>query len=302
MPNVIVVLALVGLTVAIPLKIRRFNVAGDRLPAARPDAAPASLDSGSFRVEQPGPVHEGDPQTLGDDGHVASVAAGRSSTRGDDLVKDFVSAVLAQTEDVWRELFRTMGMVYREPRLVLFTDRVRSQCGLVTSAAGPSYCPRDEKVYLDTGFFREIDDRFHATGDFARAYVIAHEIGHHIQKLLASRRPAGARPPEDGGEEAGHPSIRHELQADFLAGVWAHHAHKRHQILEPGDVEAALRLLKAIGDERLSLKPQDNVLSGALTRCWDRAHGTSQQKIRWFNRGLESGDLSRDDAMTAKDL
>ena len=165
-----------------------------------------------------------------------------------DPLKEFVSSILADTEDVWREQFRRMKQTYEEPRLVLFTGQVRSACGNVTSAIGPTYCPTDEKIYTDLGFFQELKDRYHAEADFARAYVIAHEVGHHVQKLLKIPEKALARQQDLSKEQKEQMAIRFELQADFFAGVWAHDAHKARQIIEPGDVEAALAALG--GDRR----------------------------------------------------
>jgi predicted metalloprotease len=216
-----------------------------------------------------------------------------------DPLKDFVSVVLADTEDVWREQFRMRKREYKEPRLVLFTGQVRSSCGNITSAIGPSYCPLDERIYMDLGFFRELEQRYHAPGDFARAYVIAHEVGHHVQKLLGIPEKERARRPELSQDQEERLRVRLELQADFFAGVWAHHAQKARHILEPGDVEAALRLLAAIGDDRLRLDADGDRDARAMTRCWDRRHGTAQQKARWFRRGLETGDLSQGEAIDA---
>jgi uncharacterized protein len=210
-----------------------------------------------------------------------------------DQLTDFVSAVLGDTEDVWREQFRMRKQEYKEPHLVLFTGQVRSSCGIASSAVGPYYCPLDEKIYLDLSFFKELEGRYHASGDFARAYVIAHEVGHHVQKLLGipeKERTRRAGLSKDHKEQVW---VRLELQADFFAGVWAHHADKARHILEPGDVEAVLRLLAAIGDDRLRLDADGDRDARSMTRCWDRSHGTAQQKVRWFSRGLETGDLSQ---------
>ena len=213
---------------------------------------------------------------------------------GHDEIREFVAVVLADTEDTWRELFRRMNRDYRDPKLVLFTGAVQSACGATGAAVGPFYCPPDEKVYLDLDFFRTLRDRFRAPGDFAQAYVIAHEVGHHVQtqlgmtdRLMRARRQA--RPPE-----ANALSVRHELQADCLAGVWAHHAQSR-QILEPGDLEEALGAAAAVGDDRLQRQAQGRVVPDSFT------HGTSAQRVRWFRHGVESGDLARCDTSGAAD-
>jgi len=199
---------------------------------------------------------------------------------------DFVSVVLADTEDTWNDLFRRGGKTYREPRLILFTDAVESACGYAESAVGPFYCPRDEKVYIDLGFFREMRDRFHAPGDFAQAYVIAHEIGHHVQNLLGiSEKVQNARS-RASQVEGNRISVRLELQADCLAGVWAYHANRMRNIIEEGDVEEALGAASAIGDDRLQRQSQGFVVPDAFT------HGTSEQRVRWFRRGLQSGEVN----------
>lgn len=205
----------------------------------------------------------------------------------DDELKRFVSVVLADTEDVWHELFQQkVGKPYREPTLVLFSGRVESSCGLASAAVGPFYCPRDEKVYLDLSFFQELRMRFRAPGDFAMAYVIAHEVGHHVQQLLGSMQEVDRVRMRGNEVETNHMSVRLELQADFLAGVWAHHAQRTKHILEEGDIEEALRAANAIGDDRLQKQSQGYVVPDSFT------HGTSEQRMRWFRKGLETGDLS----------
>ena len=205
---------------------------------------------------------------------------------------DFVSVVLADTEDAWQELFRRGGNAYRKPTLVLFTDAVESACGYADSAVGPFYCPKDEKVYIDLGFYRELKDRFHAPGDFAQAYVIAHEVGHHVQNLLGiSEKVQNARA-RLGESEGNRLSVRLELQADCLAGVWAHHANRARNILEAGDVEEALGAASAIGDDRLQKQTRGYVVPDTFT------HGTSEQRVRWFQAGIESGDVNRCNTFT----
>jgi uncharacterized protein len=223
-----------------------------------------------------------------------------AANRPDDPLKDFVASILGDTEDVWRERFRLMKQTYKEPRLVLYTGRARSACGNVSSTFGPAYCPSDEKIFIDLGFFQELKDRYHAPSDFARAYVIAHEVGHHVQQLLKLPQKALAHQEKLSKEEQEQLSVRFELQADFFAGVWAHDADKARHILEPGDVEAALALLAAIGDDRLKLDSRGEVDARAMTRCWDRKHGTGEQKIRWFKQGLKTGDLSQAEEIDAK--
>jgi predicted metalloprotease len=202
---------------------------------------------------------------------------------------EFVSVVLADTEDAWHELFRQAGSAYREPKLILFTDAVESACGFADSAVGPFYCPADQRVYIDLGFFRELTDRFRAPGDFAQAYVIAHEVGHHVQNLLGiSRKVQNARS-RASRVEGNRLSVRLELQADCLAGIWAYHANRARNIIEAGDVEEALGAASAIGDDRLQKQTRGFVVPDAFT------HGTSEQRVRWFRTGIESGDINRCD-------
>lgn len=211
-------------------------------------------------------------------------------------LKEFVSVVLADTEDVWHELFRRQGKTYQEPTLVLFSGEVDSACGYASAAVGPFYCPANEKVYLDLGFYDEMRERFKAPGDFAQAYVIAHEIGHHVQNQLGiSDRVQGMRG-QVSKKEFNDLSVRLELQADFFAGVWAHHAQRSRQILEEGDIEEALNAAAAIGDDRLQKQSQGYVVPDSFT------HGTSAQRARWFRKGFQTGDLSQGDTFSADEL
>ena len=213
-----------------------------------------------------------------------------------DEAAQFVSVVLADTEDVWRQQFREIGRTYREPTLVLFTGYVDSACGTASSAVGPFYCPLDRKVYIDVGFFVELRERFGAPGDFAQAYVIAHEVGHHVQKLLGTSDAVHDRQQRVTQREANELSVRLELQADFLAGVWAHYAQRSLNVLEPGDLQEALRAATAIGDDTLQLQAQGYVVPDSFT------HGTSQQRRRWFKLGFDSGDLSKGDTFRTAGL
>ncbi|HET6647539.1 MAG TPA: neutral zinc metallopeptidase [Pyrinomonadaceae bacterium] len=210
-------------------------------------------------------------------------------------LRNFVGAVLADTEDVWNDIFRQMGRQYREPTLVLFTDQVQSACGVAGAAVGPFYCPNDQKLYIDLSFYRELKTRFQAPGDFAQAYVIAHEVGHHIQNLLGTMDQMEAARQRMSGAEANQLSVRLELQADFLAGVWAHYAQQRGK-LEPGDVEEALGAASAIGDDRLQRESQGYVVPDSFT------HGSSEQRIRWFRKGLETGDIRQGDTFSSRSL
>jgi predicted metalloprotease len=214
----------------------------------------------------------------------------------DEELKEFVSVVLADTEEVWHKLFRQMGRDYEEPTLVLFRGRVESACGLASSAVGPFYCPRDHKVYVDLQFFEELRRKFGAPGDFAQAYVIAHEVGHHVQELLGTSGWVQAQRGRLSDSQYNRLSVRLELQADFLAGVWAHHAQRMRGILEPGDIDEAIRAAEAIGDDRLQKRQQGYVVPDSFT------HGTSEQRAYWFRLGLETGDVGQGDTFNAEDL
>ena len=206
-----------------------------------------------------------------------------------DRAAQFASVVLADTEDVWHKQFREMGRTYAEPTMVLFTDYVDSACGSASSAVGPFYCSGDQSVYLDLSFFDELSRRFGAPGDFAQAYVIAHEVGHHVQDLLGISDAVDSRRQRVSQEEANRLSVRLELQADFLAGLWAHYARSDLGVLEPGDVQEALRAATAIGDDTLQRETQGYVVPDSFT------HGTSAQRAKWFRLGFETGDLARGD-------
>jgi hypothetical protein len=209
---------------------------------------------------------------------------------------EFVSVVLADTEDTWKELFRRGGATYEEPRLVLFSGATESACGFAEAAVGPFYCPGDRKVYLDLDFFAELERRFEAPGDFAQAYVVAHEVGHHVQTLLGISRQV--REAQAGQDERGRNRLQvmMELQADCLAGVWAHHAQRARQVLEPGDLEEGLAAAAAVGDDRIQRRTRGQVVPDAFT------HGSSAQRQRWFVTGLRSGSLDACDTFNAPGL
>jgi predicted metalloprotease len=217
------------------------------------------------------------------------------SSSEDDL-KQFVAVVLADTEDVWGNLFKQYGATYSDPKLVLFSGGVRSACGMGMSAMGPFYCPEDEKVYIDLSFYRELKDRFKAPGDFAQAYVIAHEIGHHVQKLLGIMDQVETARQRMGQTQGNALQVRVELQADCFAGVWANKAQEMKNIVEPGDIDDALRAASAIGDDRIQRQTQGYVVPDSFT------HGSSEQRVRWFKRGYQSGDLNQCDTFNTRDL
>ncbi len=213
-----------------------------------------------------------------------------------DELYQFVEVVMADTEDVWNKLFNELGANYAEPNLIVFNGAIRSGCGGASSASGPFYCPADQSAYIDLSFYRDLSQRFGAPGDFAMAYVIAHEVGHHVQNLMGTSDQVHAARSRLSEEEYNQLSVRLELQADFYAGVWAYHAQKMNDILEPGDIEEALRAANAIGDDKLQKQTQGYVTPDSFT------HGTSEQRVRWFRKGFETGDLSQGDTFSAGSL
>ena len=221
--------------------------------------------------------------------------SGQAATSSEeDRKAEFVGVVLKETEDVWTKLFpEQLGKSYRKPVLVLFSGTDQSGCGTASAATGPFYCPLDQKVYIDLSFYDQLQQQFQAPGDFAMAYVVAHEVGHHIQKQLGISDEVHNAQRSLSKREANELSVRLELQADFLAGVWAHHAQKMKNILEPGDMEEALGAANAIGDDRLQKQSQGHVVPDAFT------HGTSQQRMHWFKKGYDTGDIKQGDTFNS---
>jgi predicted metalloprotease len=207
--------------------------------------------------------------------------------RPDDKTADFVSAVLGSTEDVWADIYTQNDASYQKPKLQIFENATQSGCGGASSAMGPFYCPADQKVYIDLSFCDELRDRFKAPGDFAVAYVVAHEVGHHVQNLMGISEQLQQQRGRISDAEYNKLSVKLELQADFLAGVWANHAQQMSNILEPGDLEAALNAANAIGDDKLQKESQGYIVPDAFT------HGSSKQRMYWFKKGFETGDLSQ---------
>jgi predicted metalloprotease len=226
------------------------------------------------------------------DGNNTSVSAPYQATPEEEDLAQFVRVVLADTEDVWHDLMKD----YRDPTLVLFSGSVQSGCGTADASTGPFYCSDDEKVYIDLSFYQDLRDKFNAPGDFAQAYVIAHEVGHHVQHLLGIIEKVHAARENLSDEEYNKLSVRLELQADFLAGVWAHHANELTQMIEAGDFEEAINAASAIGDDRLQEQFQGRVTPDSFT------HGTSEQRVRWFTKGYKTGDTSQGDTFNAADL
>lgn len=219
------------------------------------------------------PPDEGQPQET------------RPVDSAEEKLASFTKVIFRDTEVVWEDLFRRAGKQYHKPTLVLFTGMVQSACGSADSAVGPFYCPGDSKVYIDLSFYRDMERQLMAPGEFARAYVVAHEVGHHVQRLLGYSARVDEARRRLSKTEYNKMSVRLELQADFLAGIWAHYGQKKFNFLEPGDVESALKAAFEIGDDRLQRKARGTVVPDSFT------HGTSQQRMRWFRRGLETGNL-----------
>ena len=209
---------------------------------------------------------------------------------------EFVSVVLADTEDTWHALFNKMGQNYREPNLVLFTGAVESACGFAQAAMGPFYCPADQKVYIDLSLYQDLKNQHQAPGDFAQAYVIAHEVGHHVQTLLGISEKVHAARRRMSQVEGNRLSVMQELQADCFSGVWAHHAQRARQILEEGDIEEALNAASAIGDDRLQRTSRGYVTPDSFT------HGSSKQRVRWFKQGFKTGDVAQCNTFRADNL
>jgi uncharacterized protein len=222
-----------------------------------------------------------------------SVEDRQPGAAGDDSRRDFVARVLGTTERVWEEVFAEHGAQYAHPTLQLFSDSTRSACGLGAAAMGPFYCPGDSTIYIDLSFFRDLETRLGAPGDFAQAYVIAHEVGHHVQKLLGTLDETNAARARLPAVEANELSVRVELQADCYAGIWAHAVAQAGTILEEGDIEEGLNAASAIGDDRLQRRSQGHVVPESFT------HGTSEQRVRWFRRGMEAGELAACDTLRA---
>lgn len=238
----------------------------------------------------------GDPGEMGDMLQQQNVAGDYQPTAEEEQLAEMVAVVLADTEEVWSDIFSQAGKVYREPTLVYFSGAVQSACGGASAATGPFYCPADEKIYIDLSFYQQMKTQLNAPGDFAMAYVVAHEVGHHVQNLLGTSKQMHQMRGRLSEEEYNKMSVRLELQADFFAGLWAHHAEDEFSILEEGDIEEALNAANAIGDDRLQRKSQGYVVPDAFT------HGTSAQRMRWFKKGFTSGKMEEGDTFNTQNL
>ncbi|KOP24253.1 flagellar biosynthesis protein FlgM [Hapalosiphon sp. MRB220] len=239
----------------------------------------------------------GDPSIIFDQTQTPSDRSSQTQRPAtEDQAADFVSVVLADTEDTWSNLFQQSGKTYVEPKLVLFTDAVKSACGFARSAVGPFYCPADQNLYIDLSFYQDLKNKYQAPGDFAQAYVIAHEVGHHVQNLMGISSRVSRLQRQANEVEANQLSVRQELQADCFAGVWAYHANQSRQILEAGDVEEALNAASAIGDDRLQSQSRGYVVPESFT------HGSSAQRVRWFKRGIQTGNPAQCDTFAVSNL
>ena len=237
----------------------------------------------------------GDPSVIMDQGG-SSAPQTQEEKAAEDEAAQFVSVVLADTEDVWHKLFADMGKQYQEPTMRLFTGYVQSACGNASSATGPFYCPLDNKLYIDLSFYNDLKERFNAPGDFAMAYVVAHEVGHHVQNILGISDQVQQARQRMSEAEGNRLSVKLELQADFFAGVWAHHAQRMKNILETGDVEEALNATNAIGDDRLQQQSKGHIVPDSFT------HGTSEQRMYWFSKGFQTGDPNQGDTFNDPNL
>lgn len=240
----------------------------------------------------------GDPSQLFNamEADMGQAEAYQAPTDHENELAQFIAVVLADTEDVWDSIFRAGGSTYPQPHLVLFTNQVQSACGHSSAATGPFYCPRDSRVYIDLGFLEQLQRRLGAEGDFAQAYIVAHEVGHHVQNLLGITDELDRYRGQVSEEEYNQLSVKLELQADFLAGVWAHHADRMKNILEEGDIEEAMNAAQAVGDDRIQMKMQGYVVPDAFT------HGTAKQRLHWFMKGFRTGDIEQGDTFGSPEL
>lgn len=239
----------------------------------------------------------GDPsQVLQQAGSMQGTETTRTPSAAEDEAAEFVKVVLAETEEFWHTQFQAMGKTYQEPVMHLFHGSVNSDCGGATASVGPFYCPTDNTIYIDLDFYTDLHERFGAPGDFAMAYVVAHEVGHHVQTLLGISGKVRALQEKMTAKDGNKMSVKQELQADFFAGMWAHYAERTHDLLDDGDIQEALNAANAIGDDRLQKQSQGQVVPDAFT------HGTSEQRMYWFKKGYETGDIAQGDTFTSDDL
>lgn len=239
----------------------------------------------------------GDPsQVLQQVGNMQGTETTHTPSAAEDEAAEFVTVVLGETEEFWHTQFQAMGKTYQEPKMELFHGSVNSECGGATASVGPFYCPADNTIYIDLDFYTDLHERFGAPGDFAMAYVVAHEVGHHVQTILGISGKVRALQEKMTAKEGNKMSVKQELQADFFAGMWAHYAERTHDLLDDGDIQEALNAANAIGDDRLQKQSQGQVVPDAFT------HGTSEQRMYWFKKGYETGDIAQGDTFAADDL
>ena len=238
----------------------------------------------------------GDPSVIMDQQQVQTQPQTAEQKSAEDTLAQFSKVVMAETEDVWHQIFSQMGATYEDPTLVLFSGYVETACGNASSAVGPFYCPLDKKVFIDLSFCNELKERFQAPGDFAIAYVIAHEVGHHVQNLLGISDKVQRAKERMSETEANKLSVKLELQADFFAGVWAHHTQQMKNILEEGDIDEALNAASAVGDDKIQEQTQGRIVPDAFT------HGTAQQRMYWFRKGYQTGDVNQGDTFNDASL
>lgn len=239
----------------------------------------------------------GDPsQVLQQVGSMQGTETTYTPSAAEDEAAEFVTVVLGETEEFWHTQFQAMGKTYQEPKMELFHGSVNSDCGGATASVGPFYCPADNTIYIDLDFYTDLHQRFGAPGDFAMAYVVAHEVGHHVQTLLGISGKVRALQEKMTAKDGNKMSVKQELQADFFAGMWAHYAERTHDLLDDGDIQEALNAANAIGDDRLQKQSQGQVVPDAFT------HGTSEQRMYWFKKGYETGDIEQGDTFTSDDL
>lgn len=238
----------------------------------------------------------GDPSVIMDQQQMQTQPQTAEQKAAEDTLAQFSKVVMAETEDVWHQIFSQMGTTYEEPTLVLFSGYVETACGNASSAVGPFYCPLDKKVFIDLSFCNELKERFQAPGDFAIAYVIAHEVGHHVQNLMGISDKVQRAKERMSETEANKLSVKLELQADFFAGVWAHHTQQMKNILEEGDIDEALNAASAVGDDKIQEQTQGRIVPDAFT------HGTAQQRMYWFRKGYQTGDVNQGDTFNDASL
>ncbi len=297
--SILMIVILIGLVTFCGLDPRVIMQGGapPHMPFPQETTSPRTGPGGGVGLDIPGFPVPGQGRSAAPAGGAGQSPLGRGEVAStSDEMKKFVAVTLQYTEDVWNRIFARLGLDYSEPKLVLFTGYTQTRCGVGMAAMGPFYCPLDRKVYVDLAFYQELKQKFGVHGDFAQAYVIAHEVGHHVQTLLGIAEKVQKAKTRMSKKDGNALQVRMELQADCLAGVWARHADREKNILEPGDVEEAINAAGAIGDDHIQRKTQGRVVPDAFT------HGTSKQRVRWFRQGYDTGDVQKCDTFRARNL